>query len=1141
MKQYEAERLLNETFNKEFDLARFGSFIRELFKGKIYPNLSAKTLMPYSQFSESIKSFKQIGEYNHGKNNLVVLVVELKKTDSIEKARTMQRNFVGTWLLKGSSLPKDGALVAFHGENPDDWRFSFVKMDYKFDENGKAIKELTPAKRLSYLVGKHEPNHTCRKQFLSLLVDENVPPSFQEIESVFGVENVTKEFFDKYKELFFELRDSLEKMIEKSPNIKKDFEAKQINSTEFSKKLLGQIVFLYFLQKKGWLGVKKENDGSFKDWGTGPRNFMTRLFNQEIVKYNNFFDEILEPLFYEALAKPRDYDYFSRFECKIPFLNGGLFEPIKDYDWVNTKIEIDNDIFRKIIIETFDKFNFTIKEDEPLEREVAVDPEMLGKVFENLLDVNDRKSKGAFYTPREIVHYMCQQSLINYLETNSEIKREDLEKFILKGDLALDYLRRVTDSKKFDVKEEFMIPDSIRRNYEKLDELLTNIKICDPAVGSGAFPVGMMNEIVKARQVLQYFSPDKEKSDYDLKRETIENCLHGVDIEPSAVEITKLRFWLSLIVDENDMQNIKPLPNLDNKIMCGNSLIEEFEGVKLFNDDLISAQIREKEEKQSSLEKYTKQKIKESQLKLERLQRLQKDYFNEDNGPKKKQLMKEIENLEWEFIEATLKEQNNEDALKKLEQYKRSKSKPFFLWKLYFSEVFQRENPGFDVCIANPPYVEFKNLDKQSKLEIEKSFESAKGKYDLYIPFIEKCVKSLSRKKGFITFICPTRFLKRDYGGGIRKFISSNARVFEIIDFTDFQIFSEAMTYTGIFSFINLQNSEGDFYFKKLKSAKDIQHNKIPILMNSKENTIVSEVIPVKLNTLTENPWIFHENTFGILIDKITKNSMTLRDLSEGIYQGIATGKDEVFVLKDDEVKDSRIEEKMLQPFLKGKDIDKYKLKWAKNYVIYPYNDQGKVVPESELKIKFPNLYKYLLSKKQDLSGRAYFDKSNKLWYELWNQRNLNRFKQLKIITLDNAQKNSFCLDEAGFLGSTTSYSIILKNKHIGNYKYLLSLLNSNLLNFYHKNMTIPQAGGFYRYQAIFIENFPIKDIPEKAQKPFIEIVDKILDIAKEEDYLKNPDKQAKVKAYEKQIDKMVYELYELTIEEIKIVEEFGK
>lgn len=1171
MKQHEAERLLNETFNREFDLVRFGSFIRELFKGKCRLNLNNKSLMPYSQFSENISSFRQIGEYSSGRKNLVIMAVQLKKTDSIEKARTMQRNFIGTWLMKGDiAIAKDGALVAFYGENPDDWRFSFVKMDYKFDENGKAVKELTPAKRLSYLVGKHEPNHTCRKQFLSLLVEENVPPSFQEIENAFGVENVTKEFFDKYKELFFELRDSLEKRIEKSPSIKKDFEAKQINSTEFSKKLLGQIVFLYFLQKKGWLGVKKEADGSFKDWGTGPRNFMTRLFNKEIVKYNNFFDEILEPLFYEALAKPRDYDYFSRFECKIPFLNGGLFEPIKDYDWVNTKIEIDNEIFRKIIIETFDKFNFTIKEDEPLEREVAVDPEMLGKVFENLLDVNDRKSKGAFYTPREIVHYMCQQSLINYLETNSDIKREDLEKFILKGDLALDYLRRVTDSKKFDVKEEFMIPDSVRRNYEKLDKLLTNIKICDPAVGSGAFPVGMMNEIVKARQVLQYFSPDKEKSDYDLKRETIENCLHGVDIEPSAVEITKLRFWLSLIVDENDMQNIKPLPNLDNKIMCGNSLIEEFEGVKLFNDDLLSSHLKEKEEKQSSLEKYTKQKIKESQLKLERLQRLQKEYFNEDNGTKKKQFMKDIENLEWEFIEATLKEQNNEDALKKLEQYKRSKSKPFFLWKLYFSDVFQRENPGFDVVIGNPPYVG----EKGHKEIFEAIKNSSLGRFhqrkvDLFYFFFHLGLNLLREKASFA--MITTNYYITSFGGTkLREDLKKRAILKELINFNEFKIFDSALGQHNMISILT-KDDNSDFLCKCVFVKESMGKNGInEILHIDKKNEEISlEYIYQRDLYETDKDYIrmYRENNIvNNLLKKISLGAKRL-DTYFKVNQGIITSADKVtpkhldifgnklskdisagegiFVISSDkyrEIAKSKTEKERLVPIFKNSDIRRWWCsKEISKYFINLSCPADKDVPLEN----FPNISAHLKRFKPILENRTLncngLDKIIRrgIWWLIAQGRQLD-FSKPKIICPQRSERNTFAYNDVLWSATSDVFFITSKDKEGVDIKYLLSLLNSKLYLLWF-SYNGKRKGDYLELIGKPLAETPFRDIDSIQQKPFIELVDKILAITKDEDYLKNPEKQAKVKAYEKQIDKLVYELYELTPEEIKIVEEFGK
>jgi hypothetical protein len=338
------------------------------------------------------------------------------------------------------------------------------------------------------------------------------------------------------------------------------------------------------LQKKGWLGVEKG-----KNWGTGPKNFISLLYDKKIIDYENFYDEILEPLFYEALSgRDRDEFYYSRFNCKIPFLNGGLFDTINNYDWVGTDITLDNEIFDDII-KTFDNYNFTVKEDEPLDKEVAIDPEMLGNVFENLLEVEDRKLKGAFYTPREVVHYMCQKSLINYLDTHLDIQKDDIENFILFADSTLDSVIKIQEEiKKYNQAysaHNLSLP--IQENIQEIDELLRNVKIVDPSVGSGAFPVGMMNEIVKIRSIIALIN-NKEISHYDLKRESIKNSLYGIDIDNSAVEITKLRFWLSLIVDEINIKNIKPLPNLDHIIMCGNSLLEEFEGIKLFNEKLVS-------------------------------------------------------------------------------------------------------------------------------------------------------------------------------------------------------------------------------------------------------------------------------------------------------------------------------------------------------------------------------------------------------------------------------------------------------------------------------------------------------------------------------------------------------------------------
>lgn len=1074
MKQQEAEKLLNDTFSNEFNSSKYVHFLNELLKGKI--SIQDKSLGVNKEFEEYIKSLKKIGEYKNGRNNVELFAVELKRVSSLERARTMQRNFVAKW-LHNEFLPKDAALVAFYGENPEDWRFSFVKMEYKMGEDGKILKELTPAKRYSFLVGKNEPNHTCKSQFLKLLTEDDIPPTLEELEGAFGVENVTKIFFEEYKNRFFELRESIEKVLEKNSIVKKEFENKNINPTEFAKKLLGQIVFLYFLQKKGWLGVKKDGDGKFNEWGTGPKDFMKKLFNKEIVNYDNFFNDVLEPLFYQALANDRsvDNDYYEKLKCKVPFLNGGLFEPIKDYDWTKTDILLGNDIF-KDIFSTFDKFNFTIKEDEPLEREVAVDPEMLGKVFENLLDVQDRKSKGAFYTPREIVHYMCQQSLINYLETNTAplgIKREDIEMFILKGDRALDTLRRIQLGKWDDVK--LILPKSITSNFKELDRLLREIKICDPAVGSGAFPVGMMNEIVRARNILSYFfllSEIAERTDYNLKRQTIENSLYGVDIESSAVEITKLRFWLSLIVDELDMKNIRPLPNLDNRIMCGNSLIEEFEGVKLFDEDLLTGIHTKKEEKQSALDKFTENKRKESEVKLNKLISLQKEYFNEQDRNKKKRLMKEIENLEWEFIETTLKEQGNEEAIKKLEQYKNSKSKPFFLWKLYFSDVFQRENPGFDVVIANPPYVNIANLSEEHRLQYKEKFTVTKNKVDLYAYFIE-LGNIILRRKGSLTYIVPHTWKATSSFESLRKLIFTNFQMIELVELTD-------------------KTFEATVKPVVIVLKKEIVPNySIAILNDSFENInkiSIKEILAsgdYSLDTLSSDK---DKNLFL----KIENKSIPLEKVLK-FTRGIKTSDDKRFV------SDKPFKEESY-PLIRGRDVSKWRYVLNGEYIWYK-----------------PNL----------MREKVGCLPHTKNLFEVKKKLILQRISKGIVACFDD--KQIFSLD-------TTLVSVNTTLKSSIKLEYLLGLFNSKLINFwYGKKFILPTVSGYELHQ------IPIKDILEKDQKPLVDVVNRILSITNEEDYQKNLEKHALIQALEKKIDKIVYELYELTPEEIKIVEEFGK
>jgi len=714
MNEEQAKRIVKETFQNSFNRNKYIEFIINL--------LNSYEESPFSYFGNYIpdsykgyiSKYERIGKYNDGNNRIDILIVYLNKETSIERARTMQRNFIAGYLegKYGSSNIKNAALVAFVSPSFDDWRFSLVKMDYKFDEKDKIIEELSPARRWSFLVGKNEASHTAQSQFYKIIADDEHNPTLNELEKAFDIETVTDEFFIKYRGLFIKIKESLDNIIKKDSKVRIDFENKGVNTVDFAKKLLGQIIFLYFLQKKGWFGVERN-----ADWGTGSRHFLRELFEKKHGDYVNFFNDILEPLFYDALSRDRsDIDHWiDQFKCKIPFLNGGLFEPINGYDWVHTDILLPDELFSNNnrtkegdigdgILDIFDRYNFTIKEDEPLEKEVAIDPELLGKAYEKFNAIRPdnfeeykkvlqsgkkgeetkfNKRFGVYYTPREIVHYMCQQSLINYLFTNlkDKISRKAIEYLIRDGE---KYIEQLKVSREKNEKS-----DSYRGNYKEnkhfielkkyandIDNLLADIKVVDPAVGSGAFPVGMMTEIVKARMFfvetdllnetyMNHQGKIKKRASYNFKRDCIENSLYGVDIDPGAVEIAKLRLWLSLVVDEEDIKNIKPLPNLDYRIMQGNSLISEFMGIDL-DSEYIS--------KDKSL-------INQNQnILIEELQKKKDEYLNETNVSKKIILREEIDDLIMKMFEEKIKEQkeNYNTRIKNIEnKYSNLKNKEY--------------------------------------------------------------------------------------------------------------------------------------------------------------------------------------------------------------------------------------------------------------------------------------------------------------------------------------------------------------------------------------------------------------------------------------------------------------------------------
>jgi hypothetical protein len=791
------------------------------------------------------------------------------------------------------------------------------------------------------------------------------------------------------------------------------------------------------------------------------------------------------------------------------------------------------------ILDVFDRYNFTVKEDEPLEKEVAVDPEMLGKVFENLLEVKDRKSKGTYYTPREIVHYMCVQSLVNYLTTElqGKVTKEDCEKLIKYGESVGENEARVEEKGEETQTYYYKLPESIRTNAKLIDEKLADVKVCDPAIGSGAFPVGMMTEIVRTRNTLSSYIKDAGRTLYNFKRDCIHNSLYGVDIDPSAVEIAKLRLWLSLVVDEDDIRQIKPLPNLDYKIMQGNSLLEEYEGVRLFDDKLISTVNFDKEKQVSDLkdrqaelsseyirlhqaDKLTREKkqqideelkkinsqikrLEQSGKKVEEnaslfdiystakkksdeLKRLHKEFFETTQKRKKDELKKQIEKLEWELIATTLQEEGKISELKKLDGLKKMNIRPFFLWRLHYADVFQ--NGGFDIVIANPPYVQIKQIPWSDRKIFEQKFRSAVGRFNLFYFFLETA-STIAKASGISTFIVPDRLLLNTQCDELRKWLLQGQTIIEVDSFAE-GVFEYAVVDSIIILYRN-ENSGSATIKAKVRATRDnldvLESGEIPLsyFLNSPNNQFDLSYEPQISNLLT----------------KIKSQSVDLGAIAE-VKDGIIQGKvaDKLFL-------DHRMDGKSKR-LLFGENITRFTIRFNSKWVNYKPDEMMRL----EVKRRGPGVR-----------------------HGLW-MRTPEIFERNKILTRQTADEIIAVYDDANCYYSNTLHGTTITD---GAYNplYVLALLNSKLMTWYYRSTTAEEGKVFAQIKIEILRLLPIRKASTEEQKSFIDVVKKISSICGKDGYLEDVSKQEEVRNHMRCLDKMVYQLYELNSDEIKIIE----
>ncbi|MBR0201957.1 MAG: hypothetical protein IJQ44_05780 [Bacteroidaceae bacterium] len=564
----------------------------------------------------------------------------------------------------------DAALVVF--DSGELWRLSFVS-----DIKG----ESTAPKRYTYVFGESDSFYNTPVGRFDALQRKGI--SFENIKEAFSVEALSKEFFDEYREHYADIVEYITgkryvkekgKWVEKTIHepcheIFDQFVAvyKDPEKTvrDYIKKLMGRLVFLQFLQKKEWMGVPANR----QDWKGGDIRFLQNKFN-DFADKDNFIDGFLEPLFNDLNTNRQNNNDIASIkvgsDIKIPFLNGGLFQ-LDEEDCSN--IRLPQHLLGDVL-EFFERYNFTIDENDPNDAQIGVDPEMLGRVFENLLE--DNKDKGAFYTPKEIVQYMCQESLIAYLQTDvdDELTKDSIRQFVFTHDAG-----------------------TLGNIAEDIFERLRKVKICDPAIGSGAFPMGLLRQLYLCQCAIH---PElEEKNAADIKRHIIQNNIYGVDIEKGAVDIARLRFWLSLIVDE---KTPRFLPNLDFKIMQGNSLLEQYKGVDLSKMTTLSTEQGEG----TQLTWFDKE------LDLLRFDLREKldEYYNCSDHQRKEQLKQEI----IDNVKQQLREQSINVDFGGLDL---SANDQFTLWHTWFYDVFSQG--GYDIVIANPPYVPVGSNEKSLK------------------------------------------------------------------------------------------------------------------------------------------------------------------------------------------------------------------------------------------------------------------------------------------------------------------------------------------------------------------------------------------------------------------------------------------
>jgi len=1294
----------------DFNVEKFTRFFRAKNDKFKYPN----ELMDYDKAknnftlldSKHLTGFAEGRKLAEGKlddGELIVCSFLVKQPLSERSGKKAQYE-LGKKTLKETQT--DAGIFIFY-DAQGNFRFSLIYTNYL----GKR-RDWSNFKRFTYFVSPKLTNKTFLKQ-----IGEGDFSTLENIKEAFSVDPVTKQFYNEIQSWYFWAMDKIK--FPDDYNYSSDpAKDKEIRNATNLIRLITRIIFIWFLKEKKLVSSDlfsmEKLAGIIRDFMKGKKasNFynavLQNLFfgtlNQKINE-RKFTDERGYPANKKEYGVKNLYRYADKFLINknevlrlfkdTPFLNGGLFDCLdKENKEDETKKVIDVDGFSRNpakqsiipdylffqqeeekvdlsqyglgtklvrgLIEILNSYNFTIDENTPVDQEIALDPELLGKVFENLLAsynpetaTTARKATGSYYTPREIVDYMVETSLFEYLINSPSVKGCQPEVDGVVSPSINEFpscIGELEEKLRLLLSYSEDVPVFSKEERQRIISAIDEIKILDPACGSGAFPMGILHKLVYALQKLdpenkywyelQYHKALKESEevfkqgdknqreerlkeinetfdeginypDYARKLYLIENCIYGVDIQPIAIQISKLRFFISLVLDQKEDRSkenfgIRALPNLETRFVSANTLLgleipqqdllfqntevkqiqDELakERHKYFNaktrsekiyyqrqDKILREKLAEKvkdfltDKKQDEINQI-KEIIKEEELKLQKAIQGPEDIkiieqmtlFGEVEQikiDKKKEKIKWIRRSikELEKKLRSIQKQVEGDFIIKIAKkiagfdlYDQNASADFFdpewMFGIHTSSPFEKGGSGgFDVVIANPPYIRQEDIKDQKPALQKQNYEVYNSTSDLYTYFYERSYQILS-PGGYLCFISSNKWMRAKYGEKLRRFFKGKTTLKQIIDFNGYQVF-DATVDTNILLFQKTEPSENIVYILNIQ----------PDFTPSTDITTYfnSHKLEMKQSELDSNCFTFGDETILNLKKKIEQRGIPLKNWDVRICRGIITGFNEAFII-DTEAKERLCAEdpksaEILKPILRGRDINKWYYEFKGFYLIYSYTG-------IDIK-KYEAIYEYLKQYKGQLEQVWEAKYGKKKWYELRGCDYYDEFKKEKIFV------SEFGYEFCGTFDSTKKYCLDTAHIIIGD-KYHLAILNSKLISKYIKMIATGLGEKGIRFKPQFIEQLPIPKISESDQKPFIDLVDKILAITnppksplsplfqrgasssspfikggQEVDYLTNPIKQAKVKEYENQIDQMVYELYDLTGDEIAIIE----